>query len=178
MLTGAVFIKVIGAICVISGCAGTGLSVSRAYGRRYRQLGILRQMAVLLRGEIRYACSELPEAFEHVAWRIEDPFQSFLKGLADELRLMDGEPFDALWKKHVEESLSVSCLAREDREALFRLGGQMGFLDREMQLAAIDLYLDELDASMLSFGQTISQKQKLSLSLGILSGLFLTALLA
>ncbi len=177
MHTGAVFIKVIGAICVISGCAGTGLSVSRSYSRRYRQLGILRQMAVLLRGEIRYACSELPEAFEHVACRIEVPFKNFLMCLADELRLMDGQPFDILWRKHIESSLSGSCLTKEDKEALFRLGGQLGFLDREMQLAAIDLYLDELDASMISFGQTISQKQKLSLSLGILSGLFLTALL-
>lgn len=177
MHTAAVFIKAIGAICVISGCAGTGLSVSRSYNRRYRQLGVLRRMAVLLKGEIRYACSELPEAFEHAACRIEAPFRDFLMGLADDLRLMDGQPFDRLWRKHIESSLSGSCLTKEDKEALFRLGGQLGFLDREMQLTAIDLYLDELDASMISFGQTLPQKQKLSLSLGILSGLFLTALL-
>lgn len=177
MHTGAAFIKVIGVICVISGCVGTGLSMSRSYVRRYRQLEMLRQMTVLLKGEIRFACAELPEAFEHVARRIDPPFSDFLKDLSGELRSMEGKPFHVLWKKHVEGSLGHSCLTKDDLEALIRMGGQLGFLDREMQLAAIDLYLDELDISMKSFGQTISQKQRLSLSLGILSGLFLVILL-
>ena len=177
MHMGAAFIKVIGAICVISGCMGTGLWVSRSYGKRYCQLGTLHRMMMLLRGEIRYACSELPEAFKHVSYRLEPPFSDFLSGLSEELGARDGQSFDVLWRRNIDVYLSGTCLTKGDREALGRLGGQLGFLDRDMQLAAVDLYLEELDISMRNFGQTISQKQKLSFSLGILSGLFLTVLL-
>ena len=53
----------------------------------------------------------------------------------------------------------------------------MGFLDQTMQLAAIDLYMEGLNAGIISYGQTVHQKQKVSLSLGILSGFFLAVLL-
>lgn len=172
-----VYIKVIGAICVISGCGGIGWSVSHSYVSRYRQLGSVRRMIMFLKGEIRYAGSELPEAFEHVAGRMAPPFSTFLLHLSEEMRTMDGRLFDVLWKQNIESGLADTSLTKEDKEALFRLGGQLGFLDREMQLAAVDLYLNELDASMQVIEQVMPQKQKLSLSLGILSGFFLSVLL-
>lgn len=177
MLTGIVYIKIAGAICVVSGCIGTGLSVSRSYSKRYRQLEMLRQMMVLLKGEIRYARSELPEAFSHVAMRVTPPFSEFLAALSQEMKAMTGQPFHVLWEKHIDAELSASYLSRDDRASLKRLGGQLGFLDQAMQLAAIDLYMEGLNTAIAAFGQTVSQKQKVSLSLGILSGFFLAVLL-
>lgn len=177
MLSGVVYIKIAGAVCVVSGCIGTGLSVSRSYSRRYRQLEMLRQMMVLLKGEIRYARTELPEAFSHVAVRVEPPFSVFLAELSEEMKGMTGQPFHVLWEKHIDRALSGSCLIKEDREALKRLGGQLGFLDQSMQLAAIDLYMEGLHTVIVDFGQTVHQKQKVSISLGILSGFFLAVLL-
>ncbi len=177
MLTGVVCIKIAGAICVVSGCVGTGLSISRSYRRRYRQLEMLRQMMLLLKGEIRYARSELPEAFSHVALRVGPPFSEFLAALTDEMKALTGQSFYELWERHIDGELSASCLSGEDRENLKRLGGQLGFLDQAMQLAAIDLYIEGLNTAIADFGQTVPGKQKVSISLGILSGFFLAVLL-
>lgn len=177
MLTGVVYLKIVGAICVVSGCIGTGLSVSSSYSRRYKQLEMLRQMMMLLKGEIRYARSELPEAFRNVSMRLASPFSELLLSLSEEMKAMTGQPFHILWEKNIDKELAGTCLSRADKEELKKLGRQLGFLDQTMQLAAIDLYMEGLNAGIISYGQTVHQKQKVSLSLGILSGFFLAVLL-
>lgn len=177
MLTGAVYIKIIGVILVISGCTGVGLTVGGNYSRRYRQLEMLKHMVTLLMGEIRYAPAELPEIFLRVAERVSPPFDGFLKGIIGEMSAMDGRTLAQLWREGVERSLSGTCLTREDKNRLDRLGAQLGILDRETQLSVMALYLQELETAMAELGRTMGQKQKVSLSLGLLSGLFLTVIL-
>lgn len=177
MSVGVICIKIAGILCVVSGCAGIGLSVSRSYRQRYCQLEMLRQMMMLLRGEIRFARSELPEAFAHAAQRVDSPFSEFLNGLAEDMRAMNGQAFAGLWEQHIDKELGTTSLLTEDRDALKRMGSQMGFLDQAMQLAAIDLYLESLNTAILSAGQMMHNKQKVSMSLGILSGFFIAVLL-
>jgi stage III sporulation protein AB len=134
-------------------------------------------MLMLIRGEIRYARTELPEAFYHAAMRLASPFSEFLKALADEMTAMNGQPFETLWRQYIDRHLSAGSLLEEDLEILKTLGKHLGFLDQDMQLAAIDMCMASLNTTMAALRQNIGQKQKTSLCLGILSGFFLSVLL-
>lgn len=53
----------------------------------------------------------------------------------------------------------------------------LGYLDLEMQLSSIDLYLEQLEISIREAESSIGSKQKLYQSLGVAGGIFLVILL-
>lgn len=58
-----------------------------------------------------------------------------------------------------------------------QMGAFLGYLDKDMQLRTVDLYLQELDREIEDAGESTPGRQKLSKSLGIMGGLFLVLLL-
>ena len=77
-------LKFTGACLIIISAAGIGASFSVDLKKRCRELRILKQMVYMLRGEIKYTKSPLPEAFYHISVRLPRPFGPFLAAsLAD-----------------------------------------------------------------------------------------------
>ena len=159
------------------GCGGTGLSVGRTWQKRYEQLAQMHRSLRLLHGEIRYAGTELPEAIEGVAVRQEAPIGDFYHFLSDKMRRMEGKSLRVLWQTGIEKYLKNTCLTKEDKKILLDLGGQLGYLDREMQLSSLEASLAQMEDSMNALKKCLAEKQKLSVTLGLLSGFFLMILL-
>ena len=131
----------------------------------------------MLQGEIHYARQPLPEAFCHVSVRLPVPFGTFLSETADELKKADGRTLGEVWKMEEAKHLKGLHLVRADLEQLESLGEVLGYLDAEMQLAAIRLYLEQLENSIAEAQEHMGSRQKLYQSLGIAGGVFLVILL-
>ena len=58
-----------------------------------------------------------------------------------------------------------------------QMGAFLGYLDKDMQLGTLDLYLQELAGEIKAAQESIPGKQKVCRSLGIMGGLFLVLLL-
>ena len=170
-------LKVAGACLIMISAAGIGASFSADLKKRCRELRVLKQLVYMLRGEIKYTKSPLPEAFYHISVRLPRPFGPFLAGTAEALGKADGRTFGDIWREQIEASLSDSHLNRTDKSQLETLGEVLGYLDLEMQLSAIDLYLEQLEISIREAENSIGAKQKLYQSLGIAGGIFLVILL-
>ena len=112
-----------------------------------------------------------------ISVRLPRPFGPFLAGVAEELGRADGRIFGDIWREQIKNSLSSSHLTRTDRNQLETLGEVLGYLDLEMQLSSIDLYLEQLEISIREAESSIGAKQKLYQSLGIAGGIFLVILL-
>ncbi len=56
------------------------------------------------------------------------------------------------------------------------LGRYLGYLDKEMQLANLDLYLSETDEKLVRLAQELPARKKLFQVLGVMAGLFLAIL--
>ena len=166
-------LKLVGACLIMASAAGIGVSFSTDLKRRCQELRILKQLAYMLRGEIKFTKTPLPEAFSHISVRLPEPFGNFLSNVAEALGTADGE----LWREKIKESLAGSHLSRMDKEQLGTLGEVLGYLDLEMQLASIDLYLEQLELSIQEAESSMSSKQKLYQSLGVAGGIFLVILL-
>lgn len=100
MQTGIIFIKMIGVICVMMGCGGTGLAVGRSCRKRIEQMRQMRQSLLMLHGEIRYTGAELPEAISETAGRCGKPFSDFYEThFRNKCRQMNGQTLKILWRE-------------------------------------------------------------------------------
>ena len=61
-----------------------------------------------------------------------------------------------------------------DKENLVRFGENLGYLDREMQLGTIDLYLNQLEEEINEQAIVARERTKLYNVLGIMAGIFIT----
>ena len=163
------------ALCVMTGsCISLGFLKSFGLSGRLSQLKMLKRIVLFLQGEISCARTPLPEAFQTIAGKVEEPFRSFLKDTAEDLKRCGGASFEAVFAAHAEQCLKDSRLTREDLERFSDLGRSLGYLDKSMQLAQLEAYGQELDLTIEEVVKELPVRKKLYRSLGIMGGLFLT----
>ena len=170
-------LKILGSVLVLACSAGLGAAGSLDLKRHCMELRLLKQAVYMLRGEIKYSKAPLPEAFAALAERIPGPFSEFFARLAEEMSRPGGKNLDVLWKEEIGHSLRQSSLKRDEKEKLGQLGEGLGYLDLEMQLSTIELYLEQLEEDIALSQEEIRTKQKLYQSLGVAGGIFLVILL-
>mgnify|MGYP002572722270 CR=1 FL=1 len=75
--------------------------------------------------------------------------------------------------EEMEKNGKPLFLEKEDREKLLSLGGQLGYLDTQMQERTLLLYLEQLELSVSRLRGEIREKCRLSTVLGVMGSLFL-----
>lgn len=170
-------LKILGSILVMLCSAGLGAAGSMDLKRHCMELRFLKQAVYMLRGEIKYSRAPLPEAFGALSERLPAPLSEFFAHLAEELSRMEGQNLGEVWRQEIGRSLKGGCLKKEEKQKLQNLGESLGYLDLEMQLSTIDLYLEQLDEDMILAKEEIRTKQKLYQGMGIAGGIFLVILL-
>lgn len=167
-------LKLIGACLVILSSTGIGLYFSNVTKGRLCDLKDLKKNMFILRGDIHYGNTPLPEAIEALAARNNDNFKQFFAGIAKELRKLDGLTFTAIWDKGIHKYLKESYLSPTDRSQLSKLGETLGYLDKEMQIRTIDLYIEQLETELDEAIGSVKEKTRLYNMLGVLFGIFIT----
>lgn len=172
-----ILMKIIGCILVIASSTGIGFYFSSEIRSRIDDLKELRKLIGLLRGDIRYASTPLPEAISSIYRRHSGKFQSFFEYVSTRLNEMSGTTFNEIWKAAVEKKLENTSLNRKDKLHLIQFGENLGYLDKEMQINTIDLYLTQLEDELKELSGTVKEKAYLYNTLGILAGIFITIIL-
>ena len=72
----------------------------------------------------------------------------------------------------MEENGKNFFLEKEDKDKLVSLGGQLGYLDTQMQERTLLLYLEQLELSVSRLRGEIREKCRLSTVLGVMGSLF------
>lgn len=170
-------LKALGLFLILAGGSGVGYSFSNQLSTRYRQLRELQRFVALLRGDVSYGNTPLPEALWQAAGKIETPLREFLYSLSKELKSFPQENMAQLFSRHVEEDLRHCALTKSDKESLCRMGDTLGYLDREMVLRNLQLYETELEQELVGLWESMAGKKKMYQTLGIMGGLFLVILL-
>lgn len=169
--------KVIGAALVILSTGGMGVYFSLILKERINDLKELNKIILILRGEIRYASNPLPEAVSNLASRSEGEFRRFLLAVADKLDKLEGRTFNEIWRECVEKELVDTSLNKKDKMLLTRLGENLGYLDKEMQLNTIDLYITQVQGELDDAVDSVKEKVRLYNMLGVMAGIFITIVL-
>ncbi|NLC19103.1 MAG: sporulation protein [Clostridiales bacterium] len=166
--------KIAGSIMVIASSTAIGFYFSGQMRQRITDLRELRKLIGLLRGDIRYAATPLPEAISMLARRDNGSFRKFLDYVSERLYELSGQTFALIWRSGVESMLSCTSLSRKDKLQLAQLADNLGYLDKDMQVNTLDLYIAQLDEEIADLSKTVREKAYLYNTLGIMAGIFIT----
>lgn len=167
-------IKVLGSILVIGSTSLFGFLLGRERVNRLSQLKELKQSFLLLRGEIEYGFTPLPEAMENLGMKNDTVFSGFFISVSKKLNTYEGRTFYEIWKEEIKEKLGQTSLSKEDKKKLLAMGETLGYLDQKMQQSTINFYLDSLGEEIKREGESQGEKIRIFQLLGVLSGVFVT----
>lgn len=169
--------KTAGCILVLTATTAWGAKAACELGQCYEQARQLELLMVRLRSEMLYARTCLGDVFLSLEKEFPDPFPKWMSQMCREMEKRQGTAFFEIWRDSVTDCLADSGLLEKDRIRLSDLGSQLGEADLEIQIRAIDLYLEEFRRSMEEMRKEMKNKQKLFRCMGIMSGLFITVFL-
>ncbi|WP_099466917.1 stage III sporulation protein AB [Konateibacter massiliensis] len=165
-------IKLAGSALIIFATTGIGFTAGRDLKIRLDNLRYIKKLMLMLRGEIQYLKAPLGEAFFNVGKRARAPFDLFFDRIAQEIESLECESFYAIWCKHIDEELSQIKLTKPDCQTLKRVGEHLGYMDKEMQLGMIDLYVEQLEEEIKLSKENIDEKIRVYHCLGVAAGIF------
>ena len=169
--------KIIGCVLIIVSTTGIGFYFSSDMRCRMEDLKEWKKLICLLRGDIRYANTPLPEAIHSISRRHEGNFHAFLSMVGTQLQELSGETLAAIWKSAAEKELTNTSLNKKDKMQLISFGENLGYLDKDMQMNTFELYLSQLEEEIADLGRTVKGKAYLYNSLGIMAGIFITIIM-
>lgn len=169
--------KILGCIMVIGASSGIGFFFSNEMRCRLEDLKELKKMVGLLRGDIRYANTPLPEALGAITRRHNGSFNNFFKNVSTRLCELSGQTFAQIWQEGVVKELIDTSLSKKDKLLLTQFGDNLGYLDKEMQMNVIDLYISQLEEEIKEMTKTLKEKSYLYNSLGVMAGIFIVVIM-
>jgi len=168
--------KLAGVVFVWIGCIGIGNCLVNNLKRRAGSLADLRKKLMLLRGDVGYAGTTLPEAVEKVV-RFSREKDGFFALLKFRLQQEDGVPFREKWEDAARVFGHRARLAKEDVEELVRLGEYLGRQDKDTQIRQLEWYLKQSEEALAQIRKGEKEKIHLYRMLSVLGGAFLCIVL-
>ena len=164
-------LKLIGSIMILA--SGTMLGVKMGYNLRLRlkQLKRFEKIISMLRGEIIYNNSTIPEAMRHVSRHTVNPFDEILMKISEELDAFEGRTFKEIWESTFEENGTKLCFTKEQLENIKHLGESLGYLDKEMQVNTLDLFMEQIRTDIKDMEQTMPNNVRMYNCLGVMGGI-------
>ena len=169
--------KASGAICIIGAFAGFSYVWNRQLKRRLVHIRDLIQLMSLLKGEIEYQYTALPEALIRIGGQVEGSCGEWFFETGQRMSHCEGLGFQELWNEQLEILKHQTDLKASDIADIERLGGQLSKPDRKTQLGALELYLDGLKRQENTLIQELPGKMKLVTTMSVLAALFIIVLL-
>lgn len=166
------WLKWLGGGFVIAGCSGLGIWYSILFLARFKILSELERGMLILKGEISYGRTPLPQAFEQMAGRTAGTVSQFFQTVADLLEEGKAD-YHTLWKETIDKFFSEREMRKEDKRELMNLGKTIGYLNADMQIKSLDLYQNRLHISIQKLEQEKEKYMKLYPVLGTMCGAIL-----
>lgn len=169
-------LKVAGSILIITVSVLYGWKMQQELQEHVRQLVGMKEMFLMLWGEISYTRTPLKEAFLQIASQKKEPFSSFLEKAAEGLDENE-ESVGIFWSNLVEQEKDRFLLDAEECGLLKRAGQNFGYLDGQMQLKNLELYIEQTEVLIQKAQEELKDRKRVSGVLSVMCGLFLIILL-
>lgn len=169
-------LKIAGSILIATASVLYGWKIRQELQEHVRQLVGMKEMFLMLWGEISYTRTPLKEAFLQIASQNKEPFSSFLEEAARGLDENE-ESVGCFWNGLVEQERDKFLFDEEECGVLKRAGENFGYLDGQMQLKNLELYIEQTEVLIGKAQEELEDKKRLSAVLSVTCGLFLIILL-
>ena len=173
-MTYMVIIKVIGMILTLGASTALGLYLASLGTFRQQDLLELKKALLILKSEIEYVATPLPEAMVNIAARTIQPISRLFAYFAQNLKQNeDGETVYRLWLSAIDIHKREVFLKEEDWEVIGNFGKTLGYLDKQMQVDSINFTIDYIDTQASGLQENNEKNRRMYQSLGIIGGILL-----
>lgn len=169
-------IKLIGCALIVVATSAIGFRVARVYRERPRELLLLIEALRLLRAEIEYTATPLPQALKNVGARMHSPVNIVFNTTADELSGADVTVGEAL-AAGVRACRQKAHLTDADFTALGVFGRTLGTSDLLHQSQQFEATLAQLESAQKGAAEDRRRYERMWQYIGVLAGLFIVILL-
>lgn len=171
------YIKIFASIIIILSSTGIGMYMGCWYRWEIKRLKEFKKIIMLLKGEISYGNTALPDAIKAIVNKNEGDFREFLLVLVKEFKAEQGVRFQAIWENAVDLTLNKNNLSLKSREMIKGLGKELGHMDKHTQIECLDVFLYELDEEIKEKTALSKDKARIYNVAGILFGIFVVIIL-
>ena len=169
--------RVIGAALILAATGGAGYVYCRELKQYLDRMLYLRYIMSLIRGEIAYTHAPLPEVFAGVAARVKEPYRTWLKSTASEMKTRQESGFARMWNRSVDKYLKPLGLKQEHSILLKEPGTFLGSLEKDTLDHTLQMYLNRMDLETEKIREGLAAKTRIGGCLGVMSGIFLIVIL-
>lgn len=170
-------LKMVGALLVITGCVGIGFYKCTEIAGRIEELKEIYRLILMIKSEIDYLAWPLAEAMGKAAGCCKERFRLFFEMIERRLYEKNGETFSEIWADSVYGCFSDSYMKDADLRLLCNIGEHLGLTDKQTQVSALELYMENLKATISHLESTSAQKQRVYKCISAFSGLMAVILL-
>ena len=169
-------IKWCGGILIMLGSICVGIWFRLQYLQRLHTLREMQRGVSLLKGEIEYGRTPLPEACLSVSLRIRGSGQIFFRLMSERLK-KGGGTVEEIWRHTMKHAFEHHQLGQRDYEELVRLGTTLGYLDVDLQVRTMELCMKRLEESISAYEKERKNQTRLYPLVGTFFGFLLCLVL-
>lgn len=131
----------------------------------------------MLKSEIRYGKATLPECCRRISVHMKEPYQSSFMEVFYRMQDNTGEKFEVIFGETLEQCFSKLPITETDKEQFLQFVSPNSFTEQNMQLCAIEKSEDNLRHRAEELEKENTQKCRMAVGLGAMSGLLLVIVL-
>lgn len=168
--------RLVGFGLILSGCCGLGIWYRNQFKLEIENLKTMCHILSLLAGQVRFGANILAVCCNEIAERVDEPFRGCLQSIYDRSCRNDGNDFGQVCKECFENGLKKLVVGNEEKALFIGCFVKSGFEEERQQLHYIEQVREELENYLHTHTQELSNKCKMALSLGTMSGILLVIL--
>ena len=159
-------IKYILLVCIFGLCTAIGLSISKSYENRAKELKEFKNILNTLKTKIKFTYEPLEEIFRQIARNNETSIERIFGQMANQIKFFQTRE---VWENCIQQAdISIN---QEDKDILKKLGRLLGQTDVEGQISEIEVTESFLDMQIENAEEEKKKNQKMYKTLGITIGL-------
>ncbi len=169
--------KLAGILCILTGCAGWGISRIGEEKNRIRHLKELIRIIKRMQDEMSYGKHTMPEICLTLSECCEMPYRVYFKQIFERMEHDRGVCLDKVWEEQAVECLKGVPLSEEEKSILSNLPRNLGMQEEKMQAEIIGQSVDYLARKYRQAEEGYDNKSRMIFSVSVLTGVFLIILL-
>lgn len=162
---------------IVGGCLGMGLWYKQFFVGRLEALRNLQRILEMLISEIRYGKATLPECCGQIAGRLQEPYGNCFGQIYNRMAENTGVMFGQVFREEMEGCMKGLPLLQEDKNYFLDLFSENGFGDENMQIRSIEQCREMMMGVSKRLERENTEKCRMAVGLGAMSGLLLVIIL-
>lgn len=168
--------KILGAVLIIAIATAGGFLIARRFSGRTREIRQLENLILYIETEILYGATPLNLIMERVALREKGPLANIFHQIAERMKER-GPTFRIIWEEEMQKGWPKTYLQKEELKIMLQLGASLGISDRIDQQNHLRLALTHLKEEESKAQEEQAKYEKLSRTLGFLTGVLIVILM-